>query len=184
MDLTPELIARTLATRRLSKGGLGKAIGIGNSGVTALLNGERELKATELPKALAYLGLDKVPVVGRVSAGAKMMFFPDTTGEWERVTAPAGATENTVAVEVEGTSLGPLFERWLVFYDRVERPITKALIGKLCVVGLPDGEVLVKKVIASRNKGLFHLYSNTNEDPPILDQKIEWAARVRSIAPK
>lgn len=185
MEVTPSLVARVLKERRdLSKGGLAKAWGVNNpSAVSAFLAGTRQLKAHEVPATIAYLGLDQVPIIGRVSAGAKIIRFPDD-GTWERVPAPIGATANTVAVEIEGTSLGPLFDRWLVFYDRVERPITKALIGKLCVVGLPDGEVLVKKVIASKTKGLFHLQSNTLDNATIHDQEIAWAARVKSIAPR
>jgi hypothetical protein len=183
MELTPELVARVLKERNLPKGGLARAWGTRAAAVSEFLAGKRQLQIEELAPTISYLGLDQVPVVGRVSAGAKMIFFADT-GAWERVPAPQNATENTVAVEIEGTSLGPLFERWLVFYDRVERPITRALIGKLCVVGLPEGEVLVKQVVASRTKGLFHLYSNTNDDKPILDQQIAWAARVKSIAPR
>lgn len=182
MELTPKLVARVVAERGLSKSGLASALSIPNSAVTAFLKGERKLKADEVPKAKAYLGLDTVPIVGRVAAGAKMIFFPDT-GEWERVTAPEDATDKTVAVEIDGASLGPLLDRWLIFYDQVERPITKNLIGEMCVVGLAGGDVLVKLVKESRTKGLFHLYSNT-ADEPILDQEIEWAAKVKSIAPR
>lgn len=182
MDLTPELVARVLKERDLSKGGLAQAWGARKGAVSDYLAGIRRLQAHEVPATIAYLGLDKVPIVGRVSAGSQMIFSGET-GEWERVPAPLGSTEKTVAVEIWGTSLGPLFDRWLVFYDRVERPVTKALIGKLCVVGLPEGEVLVKRIKASRTRGLFHLESNTT-DPPLLDREISWAARVKLIAPR
>lgn len=181
MELDSKLIARTLAQRNLSKSGLAKALGVQNSAITALLSGERMLKAHEVSIAKKYLKLDTVPLVGKVAAGAKMIFFPDT-GEWARVPAPEDVNEHTVAVEIEGTSLGPLFDKWLVYYDRVERPITKGLIGKLCVVGLPDGSILVKLVRPAKSKGLFHLYSNTED--PILDAEIEWAARVKSMVPR
>lgn len=182
MELTPKLVARVIDERGLQKQGLADALGIPNSAVTSYLRGERALKQHEIPLAKKYLQLDSVPIVGKVSAGAAMMFFPQT-GEWERVPAPDDATDKTVAAEIDGTSLGPILDRWLVYYDRVERPVTKTLIGQLCVVGLPDGRVLVKQIKESRTEGLFHLFSNTNEDP-ILDQEIEWAAKVRSISPR
>lgn len=181
MELDANLISRTLKQRGLSKTGLAQALRVPNSAITALLNGERLLKAHEVPLAKKYLKLDTVPLVGKVAAGAKMVFFSDT-GEWERVPAPEGVNENTVAVVIEGTSLGPLFDRWLVYYDKVERPITRALIGKLCVVGIPDGGVLIKLVKASKTKGLFHLFSNTED--PIMDTQIEWAARVKNMVPQ
>jgi hypothetical protein len=88
----------------------------------------------------------------------------------------------TVAVEIRGESLGALFDRWLVYYDQVERPVTPELIGKLCVVGLADGRVLIKKIQRSKAKGLFHLISNT--EAPLTDVAIEWAARVTSMQPR
>jgi len=182
MELNPKLVAKVIDARGLSKSGLASALKIPNSAVTSYLKGERKLKQDEVPLAKKYLQLDTIPIVGRVSAGAAMIFFPQT-GELERVPAPDDSTENTVAAEIDGISLGPVFDRWLVIYDRVERPVTKALVGELCVVGVKDGGVLVKLVKESRTKGLFHLFSNSNEDP-LLDQEIEWAARVKAIQPR
>jgi hypothetical protein len=89
-----------------------------------------------------------------------------------------------VAVEIRGESLGPLFERWLVHYDEIRSPITPDLLGQLCVVGLPNDKVLVKKVrnSKSKTKGLYDLLSN-NEDP-MLDVAVEWAAKVKSMVPR
>lgn len=123
-----------------------------------------------------------VPLVGYVGAGAEAYFFGDGS-KLDDVKAPAGATEETVAVEVRGESLGPLFDRWLAFYDDVHRPVSPDQIGKLCVVGLRDGRILVKKIQRSRARaGLFHLLSNT--EAPILDVEIEWAAKVINMVPK
>lgn len=124
----------------------------------------------------------EVRLVGYVSAGAEAHFL--SAGDLGGVDAPEGATDNTVAVEIRGDSLGPLFDRWLVFYDDVRRPITSDtdLIGKLCVVGLVDGRVLIKKIKKSRARGLFHLISQAED--PILDVEIEWAAAVRTMVPR
>lgn len=123
-----------------------------------------------------------VPLVGYVGAGAEAYFFGDQ-GKLGDVTAPDGASAETVAVEVRGDSLGPLFDRWLVFYDDVHRPVTQDQINKLCVVGLPDGRILIKKLQKSRGRnGLFHLLSNT--EAPILDVEIDWAAKVINMVPK
>lgn len=123
-----------------------------------------------------------VPLVGYVGAGAEAYFFGDQ-GEHDDVPAPEGATEETVAVEIRGESLGALFYRWLAFYNDVHRPVTADQLGKLCVVGLKDGRILVKKIQRSRGRqGLFHLLSNT--EAPILDVEIEWAARVISMVPR
>lgn len=121
-----------------------------------------------------------VPLVGYVAAGSEMFFIAD--GSLGEVDAPEGANESTVAAEVRGTSLGPLFERWLIFYDEVRRPVTTDLIGRLCIVGLPDGRVMVKQIQKARGDGMFHLLSNN--EPPLLDQGVEWAARVRTMTPR
>lgn len=122
-----------------------------------------------------------VPLVGYVAAGAVTRFFDDQ-GEIDEVDAPDGSTSDTVAVEIRGDSLGSIFDRWLVFYDEVRSPITNDLIGKLCVVGLADGRIMVKKVQRSKTQGYYHLLSNTEE--PILDAVIDWAAKVKNMVPR
>ncbi|WP_210259487.1 hypothetical protein [Devosia sp. 1635] len=125
-----------------------------------------------------------VPVVGYVGAGAEAHFYALSDGELDRVPAPENAGPETVAVEIRGESLGPLFARWLVHYDEIRSPITSDLINQLCVVGLPDDRVLVKKVRNSKSKtpGLYDLLSNAED--PIFDVPIAWAAKVKSMVPR
>lgn len=126
--------------------------------------------------------IEEVPLVGYVGAGAAAHYYGESQGELDRVRAPKNATKDTVAVEIRGASLGELFERWLVYYDEVRRPVTPDLIGRVCVVGLPDDRVLVKQVKRAKTPGFFHLISNTEQ--PILDVEIVWAARVLSMEPR
>ena len=102
-----------------------------------------------------------VPLVGHVGAGAEAHYYGSGDGEFDEVPAPEGATEASVAVEIRGESLGSFFDRWIVHYDDIRRPVTTDLIGQLCVVGTADGRVLIKKIKRSRAKGLFHLLSQT-----------------------
>ena len=122
----------------------------------------------------------KVRVVGYVGAGSEAHIYAVAQGDLDEVDPPRGSTEDTVAVEIRGESLGAFFNRWLVFYDDVRRPVTPDLIGELCVVGLEDGRVLIKQVQRSRTEGLFNLISSIEK--PILDVAVEWAAKVNSIA--
>lgn len=124
----------------------------------------------------------EVKLVGYVGAGAEAHFYASADDELDRVPAPDGATDSTVAVEIRGESLGALFDRWLVYYDEVRSPVTPDLIGRLCVVGLEDDRVLVKQIKPSKAPGLYHLLSNT--EGPILDVAIRWAARVKSMVPR
>ena len=178
-----------------------KAFGFGKSAYISHENGTRGLhpevadryaKAFRVAAEWILYGKSKtrpapdkrpqVPLVGYVGAGAEASFFGDQ-GELDRVYGPEWASDSTVAVEVRGESLGALFDRWLVFYDDVHRPVTTDQIGKLCVVGLSDGRTLIKQIKKSRGRtGLYHLISNN--DAPILDVEVEWAAKVRSMEPR
>lgn len=133
----------------------------------------------------AEAGGSGVRLVGYVGAGAEAHYYAIAQGDLDDVPAPEGATDDTVAVEVRGESLGPLFDRWLVFYDDVRRPVTadSGLMGRLCVVGLKDDRILIKKIRPGRKKGRFRLISAPPE-PAIEDVEIEWAAPVKNMVPQ
>lgn len=122
-----------------------------------------------------------IPIKGYVTAGAAAHYLPIPSGDLDYVEAPVGATDETIALEIRGDSLGELFDRWVVFFDDVRSPVTSDLIGKLCVVGLADERVLVKK-LKRAGAGLYDLLSN-NEDP-IRGVVVTWAARVKTMAPR
>jgi len=131
------------------------------------------------PKPAAAQRRHMAPLVGHVGAGAETHFYGEAQGPLEEVPAPEDTTDSTVAVEIRGDSLGPYFDGWLVFYDDVKSPVTADLIGRLCVCGLADGRVLIKKLQRSRTRGLFHLLSQFDE--PILDVALDWAAKVQHL---
>lgn len=122
-----------------------------------------------------------VPLVGYVGAGAEAHFYASVDEGLGEVKAPPNANKNTVAARVRGESLGPLLHGWLVYFDDRREPVTPDQIGELCVVGLPDGRVVVKKLQPSRTAGLYHLLSNA--DAPMLDQEVQWAALVTAMMP-
>jgi hypothetical protein len=127
--------------------------------------------------------LASIPVVGYVGAGAKAHRYAVAQGDLDEVPAPLGSTLSTVAVEIRGISVGKMFDRWLAFYDDVRSPVTDDMIGKLCVVGLDDDQVLIKKVKRSRlDPTRFDLESE--HDEPIRNVAILWAARVNLLAPR
>ena len=177
--------------RKLSLEEVAFDVGISVSQLSRIERDEREAKASELRRLAEKLDVgvaelfrapEEVPLVGYVGAGAEAHFYGTADDPNETVPAPDGATPSTVAVEVRGESLGALFDRWLVFYDDRREPVTQDLMGRLCIIGLADDRVLVKKLRPSRTKGLFHLLSNVEE--PILDVAVEWAARVKIMVPR
>lgn len=125
----------------------------------------------------------KVPVVGTVGAGASIeRYQSDSHGELSRVVAPEGASESTVAAEIHGESLGSFFDRWLVFYDEIYDPPAARLAGQLCVCGVADGRVLVKKLKRGTLPGTWTLLSQF--EAPIYDVFLEWAAPVITMRPQ
>ena len=130
----------------------------------------------------APIGPRTVPLVGYVGAGAEAHFFAGADEGLGEVPAPDDATPLTRAAEIRGESLGPLFERWLIFYDDVRTPVTEDLIGELCIVGLLNGKVLVKRLRKAREPGFFHLESNT--EGTMFDQEVAWAAKVNNMRPR
>lgn len=172
--------------------------GYSASGIRAIENGQNDLKAPVaetlapiLKSSASYLLTGEgraivqrrtVPLVGYVGAGAEAHFYASGDEGLGEVDAPEGSNDQTRAAEIRGESLGPLFDTWLVFYDDVRTPVTPDLIGRLCIVGLPGDKVLVKKIQRSRSPGLFHLLSNN--EAPMLDQEVTWAARVKNMTPR
>lgn len=170
--------------RRLSQAAVAKMVGISQPAFKKIETGQTA-RSHFLPEILRALQIEttaEVPIIGYVGAGAEAHYYADAQGPFDTVPAPSGSSRNTVAVEIRGESLGPLFSHWLVFFDDVKSPVTEDLIGKLCVVGLTDDRVLIKQIKRSRTKGLFHLLSQT--EPPILDVEIAWAAMVKTLSPR
>ncbi|QXX74263.1 helix-turn-helix domain-containing protein [Methylovirgula sp. HY1] len=188
----PNRITEWRERREMTLEALAERAGISTTYLWRIENGERNLSLKNLKKLASALSIQQkelvpgevkgVPLVGFVGAGAETHRFDDGQGPFDEVEAPDGATDKTVAVEIRGESLGVLFDRWLVFYDDVRRPVTTDLIGVLCVVGLADGHVLIKKIEKGQLKGRFTLRSNI--EPPIYDAEIIWAARVKQMRPR
>jgi hypothetical protein len=148
-----------------------------------LLTGRGQGPRDEFPGIPALLEAEeepKLPVIGYVGAGSQAHLYAVAQDDLDLVDQPHGAPDTAVAVEIRGDSLGPFFNRWLVFYDSVRRPVTPDLIGELCVVGLSDGSILLKQLQRGRSEGLYNLMSAG--EPPILDANVEWAARVTSLS--
>ena len=130
-------------------------------------------------------GLAKVPVVGKVGAGAAVYSIDDyPLGHGPRmVRCPTGLDpQQTVAVEVEGDSMLPIEEGWLLFYTRNYEGVPVECLGKLCIVQLADdGPRYVKRVKLGRKPGLFNLYSTNARE--MEDIALAWAAPVLDARP-
>ena len=130
-------------------------------------------------------GIIKVPVVGKVGAGVVVESIDDyPLGQGLRqVRCPTGLDpQQTVAVEVEGDSMLPIEEGWLLFYTRNYDGVPVECLGKLCVVQLADeGARFVKRVKLGRLPGAFNLYSTNARE--MEDVALLWAAPVLDARP-
>jgi phage repressor protein C with HTH and peptisase S24 domain len=135
-----------------------------------LLNGRRAANVTT------------VPVVGYVGIGGTID-FADSQGPFgEANMPPKGPTTSLVAVIVRGDSMsGTLDDGWTVYYQDRRDPPDESLHTKLCVVGLADGRVLIKKIYPGRKSGHYDLHSVNA--PVLLDQPVSWAAKITWIEP-
>jgi hypothetical protein len=122
----------------------------------------------------------KVPVIGYVGAADEAHFYAVAQGDLDHVLQPSGSSNSTVAVDIRGDSLGPWFNKWLVFYDSVRRPPTPDVIGEFCIVGMSDGRILLKQVHKGGAEGLYNLSSP--DQPTIIDAKIEWVSKITSLS--
>lgn len=134
--------------------------------------------------AQAVTGRVMVPLVGYVGQGSQAYLFAKREAAKNQAKGPAPASETTRAIEIRTEDgLGPAFEGWLAYFDEADRgPVKPSHHGALCIVALTDGRTLVRRVQASRTAGLYHLTSGSAE--PLLDQEIEWAARIEGLAPR
>jgi hypothetical protein len=184
-----------LANRRkasgLSQAALAKLAKTSQPQIKRLENDERELTKSWAIKLAPHLknttpeelvfGDRTVQIVGYVGAGSEAHHYGNSQGGLGSARMPPGGNERTVAVEIRGDSLGAPFDGWLIYYDDRREPPTDDLIGQLCVVGLSSGQVLVKKLMRGRSPGHFDLWSTSGS--PLMEQSVEWAARVQAVMP-
>lgn len=128
------------------------------------------------------MGSETVPVVGYVGAGAEAHFYDAGQGPFGEANMPPRGKTSLVAVVVRGDSMaGTVDDGSTVYYDDRRTPPSEDLIGRLCIVCLKDGRVLLKKLRQGRSAGRWDLYSANG--PVMIDQVVEWAAKVLFIAP-
>src|SRR5262245_39310208 len=98
-------ILEGLAKSGKTRSGLAAALGKAPSAVTALLQGKRQLKASEIKIVAGYLGVAAPPVMGAARVVGRAGATPDGAvtyasgqGDFGEAAMPPGATKDTVAV--------------------------------------------------------------------------------------
>lgn len=164
-------------------------LGMSRSGYVKLERGERKLSDSFIETAQGVYGVSAAEILGNgerlvklagfVGAGQEVyQFDEDGAGEVE---APFGAAPETLAVEVRGSSMLPLYEDGTILYYSKQLP-PESMIGKRCIARLADERVLVKTLTRGSERGLWTLVSLNA--PAIEDVAVIWAAPIDWIKPR
>jgi DNA-binding XRE family transcriptional regulator len=176
----------------LTQKDLARLAGTTQPQINRLETGERPLTPQWAKRLAPHLGTTPVeiifpemskkpltlPIVGRVGASTDGEVLQESDhGPFGEITAPLGAKGTEAVVEVGGHSMGIYApDGSLILYDNRHDPPQENMLGEVCVVGLPDGRVLVKRLLRGSRRGLFDLESVVGET--MRDQIVDWAAVV------
>lgn len=176
-----------------TQAGLAARIGVSQPSVSRWLAGtppelhhavliDRVATNLQLAKDGNDFSVTSVPIVGYVGAGGTISFEEGQGPFGEVEMPPKNGSPSLVAVTVRGDSMsGMLEDGWTVYYENREEEPQETLHTKLCIVGLQDGRVLIKKLYPGRKRGHYDLHSANA--PPLIDQPVKWAAKITWIAP-
>ena len=185
MTLDAAMIVRGLKRTGKSKGGLADAMGVRAGAVSEILSGIRLIKASEVPIITEYLELNRVPIMGRVGAGAVIepdseQVPPEGLGDIE---LPFPISGETIAFEVAGDSMEPKYENGdvIVVYRDQRHPLS-SFYGEEAAVRLKTGERYLKTVERGKSPNLVNLKSFNAK--PINGVKLEWIGEICLSLPK
>ena len=122
-----------------------------------------------------------IKIIGKVDAGGAVILY-DKKDLRDCAEFPPHSGVATVALEAGAALRGVADSGWLYFFDDEKRPPSREQLGKLCVVALKDGQILIRTLQPGRKRGHYDLESTT--EPTLRDQQIAWAATISWIKPR
>jgi repressor LexA len=178
-------IERALERTGKSKGGLALAMGVRAGAVSEILSGLRLIKASEIGPIMEYLGLNSVPIMGRVGAGATIepedeQVPPEGLGE---IQLPFPIEDDIIAFEVSGDSMVPKYENGdvIVVYRQQRHPLS-SFYGEEAAVRLKTGQRYLKTIERSKSANLVNLTSFNAK--AINGVKLEWIGEICLTLPR
>jgi repressor LexA len=179
--LDVRMIERGLTKPGKTKGGLAAAMGVRPGAVSEILADIRLIKASEIQPIIDYLELNRVPIMGRVGAGAVIeQVPPEGLGEVE---LPFPIAEETVAFEVAGDSMLPKYENGdiIVVYRDQRHPVS-SFYGEEAAVRLKTGERYLKTIERGKSAVMVNLTSFNAK--PINGVKLDWIGEICVTLPR
>src|ERR1700742_1065466 len=134
---------------------------------------------------MEYLGLNSVPILGRVGAGATIepeneQFPPKGLGDVE---LPFPISGETIAFEVSGDSMLPKYENGdVIIVYRDQRHPLSSFYGEEAVVRLKTGERYLKTIERGKAPSTVNLKSFNAK--PITGVKVEWVGEIFVTLPR
>src|ERR1700744_5099267 len=183
--LDAKIIERAFERTGKSKGGLARLLDVRPGAISEILSGIRLIKASEVALIMEYLGLNAVPIMGRVGAGA--VIEPDTEqvppeglGE---IDLPFPIEDELVAFEVLGDSMLPKDENGdvVVCYLQQRHPLS-SFYGEEAAVKLKTGERYLKTIERGKTAHVVNLTSFNAK--PITSVKLEWIGEICVTLPR
>ena len=118
---------------------------------------------------------------GYIGIGGEVHLYNVSQENFETIEVPELATDASVGLAIRGDSMGPAFTNWVLVYDDLREPVTPELIGEVCVIGLADRRVVIKRLMEGAVAGRYDLISQAL--PRIRDVAVVWAAQVKALVP-
>lgn len=124
-----------------------------------------------------------VPIVGRVGADTEgRILFSTGQQSGDQAPVPPGGTNRAVAVEVDGHSMRGFADNGaLIYFEEQHTKPTRDHIGRVVVVELETGEVLVKRLLRGDAAEAWDLESIVG--PTLQNVRIAWVANITAIVP-
>lgn len=120
-------------------------------------------------------------IVGYVGASAEITpAEPGLQNGAAAIAAPLGDPLSIMAVVVHGDGLYPAYHDGdVIFYSRAQEDEAANYLGRECVVKLPDGPTLLKRVMRGSERDSYLLLSYNAA--PMDNMRLQWASPVRWI---
>ena len=183
--LDAKIIERAFERTGKSKGGLARLLDVRPGAISEILSGIRLIKASEVQLIMEYLGLNSVPIMGRVGAGAVIepdheQVPPEGLGE---IDLPFPIEDELVAFEGSGDSMLPKYENGdvIVCYRDQRHPLS-SFYGEEAAVKLKTGERYLKTIERGKSANMVNLTSFNAK--PINGVKLDWIGEICVTLPR